>query len=237
MKILAIADKESRYYWDFYEQGKLDGIDLIISCGDLDPNYLSFLTTFTPAPVLYVYGNHDKHYDKTPPDGCICIEDDIYVHEGVRILGLGGSVRYNMGPHQFTQKEMFERVRKLWFKLWRHKGFDILVAHSPAYGVGDGEDHAHQGFEAFIPLLEKYKPKYFMHGHVHMTYGRQFKRFNSYQDVLIINPFETYLFEYETEYDKEIAKAKEKANFRAKCRKRNCWGLPVKDKDMSNNVM
>ena len=52
MRILAIADEESAYLWDFFEKSKLEGIDLIISCGDLDPNYLSFLATFTSAPVL-----------------------------------------------------------------------------------------------------------------------------------------------------------------------------------------
>lgn len=99
MKILAIADEESKYLWDFFEKSKLEGIDLILSAGDLDPRYLSFLATFTHAPVLYVHGNHDKIYDKVPPDGCICIDDDIYVHNGVRILGLGGSMRYCYGPY------------------------------------------------------------------------------------------------------------------------------------------
>ena len=45
MKILAIADEESAYLWDYFEKSKLAGIDLIISCGDLDPRYLSFLAT------------------------------------------------------------------------------------------------------------------------------------------------------------------------------------------------
>lgn len=227
MKILAIADKESKFYWDFYEPGKLDGIDLIISCGDLEAHYLSFLATFTHAPVLYVCGNHDHHYEDTPPDGCICIENTIYVHEGVRILGLGGSMRYKLGPYQYTQKEMINRVRKCWFQIKKNKGFDILVTHSPAYGIGDGEDHAHEGFEAFVPLLDRYAPKYFLHGHVHMSYGRQFKRHNAYKDTLIINPYETYIFEYETEYEKEMNKAKEKATFRRRCPKRNIFGKIV----------
>ena len=59
MRILAIADEESKYLWDFFEKEKLAGIDLILSSGDLNPNYLSFLATFTTAPVLYVHGNHD----------------------------------------------------------------------------------------------------------------------------------------------------------------------------------
>ena len=102
MKILAIADEESAYLWDYFEKSKLAGIDLIISCGDLDPRYLSFLATFTSVPILYVHGNHDEKYRQIPPDGCICIDDKIYVHQGVRILGLGGSMRYRPGDRKST---------------------------------------------------------------------------------------------------------------------------------------
>lgn len=208
MRILALADKESKAYWDYYTPGKLNGIDLIISCGDLNPHYLSFLATFTHAPVLYIRGNHDDKYDEIPPDGCVCIEDSIYVFNGIRILGLGGSVRYKAGNNQFTQAEMNKRVRKLWFKLKKHKGFDIMVTHSPALGIGDGDDRPHKGFEAFVNLLNKYNPKYFLHGHVHTTYGRQYKRHKTYNDTLIINPYETYVFDFETEYDNEFEKIK-----------------------------
>ena len=113
MKILAVADEESASLWDYYEKGKLDGIDLIVSCGDLDPQYLSFLATVSSVPVLYVHGNHDCRYGQTSPEGCICIEDKIYVHEGIRILGLGGSMRYKEGAHQYTEWEMRRRAAML----------------------------------------------------------------------------------------------------------------------------
>ena len=102
MKILLLADEESKYYWDYFEKSKLEGIDLIISCGDLAPQFLSFMATFAKVPILYVHGNHDACYDETPPDGCICIDDDVYVHEGGRIAGLGGSMFYNFGMYHFT---------------------------------------------------------------------------------------------------------------------------------------
>ena len=149
MKILAIADEEARYLWDYFEKSKLKGVDLIISCGDLAPEYLSFLATFTSAPVLYVHGNHDDKYEKRPPEGCICIEDKIYVYNGVRILGLGGSMRYRDGKNQYTEWEMKKRVMKMFPKLVWHKGFDILVTHAPAHELNDGEDLPHQGFEIF----------------------------------------------------------------------------------------
>lgn len=198
MKILVLADEESKYLWDHYEKGKLDGIDLIISCGDLKPHYLSFLATFSKAPVLYVHGNHDGVYDTTPPDGCICIDDDIYEFEGVRILGLGGSMKYNDSPYQYTEKEMQKRVRKLKRKIRRKKGFDILVTHSPAYEFNDATDLPHTGFQIFRELLDTYKPKYFLHGHVHFNYNWKQKRICKYnEDTTVINGYERYLFDYE----------------------------------------
>ena len=200
MKILVLADEESKYLWDFYEKSKLEGIDLIISCGDLKASYLSFLATFSAAPVLYVHGNHDGKYEKKPPEGCICIDDDIYVHDGVRILGLGGCQQYNYGPHQYTEKEMARRVRKLWRKLWKHKGFDILVTHAPAYQFNDGEDLPHRGFQVFNQLIEKYKPRFFVHGHMHTSYDwrlnmRREMPYNEHTTVVLA--YERYLIEYE----------------------------------------
>ena len=199
MRILAIADEESSYYWDYFEKSKLEGIDLIISCGDLDPHYLSFLATFTSAPVLYIHGNHDVKYDIVNPDGCICIDDDIYVYKGIRILGLGGSMRYKPGSYQYTEWEMKRRIRKLWFKLLRRKGIDILVTHAPAYQLNDGRDLPHQGFRSFIKLMEKYKPRIFLHGHVHLSYGRGYKRYDKYQETHVINAYERCVFDYEDE--------------------------------------
>ena len=197
LKILAIADVESKYYWDFFEKSKLEGIDLIISCGDLAPQYLSFLATYAKVPVLYVHGNHDGCYDDTPPDGCECIDDRIYVYRGVRILGLGGSMCYNFSGYQFTESQMRRRVRKLFLKLKLKKGFDILVAHSPALGINDGEDLPHRGFACFTSLIIKKSPKLFLHGHVHMNYGRRFKREDTFMNTRVINAFERYVFEEE----------------------------------------
>lgn len=203
MRILAIGDVESKLFWDYYKKGMLDGIDLIISCGDLDPRYLSFLVTMASVPVLYVHGNHDTKYERIPPEGCTCIEDTVYVHDGVRILGLGGSMRYKPGDHQYTERQMRRRVRKLRYKLWRSGGFDILVTHAPAFQLNDGMDLPHQGFRVFLELMEKYKPKFFLHGHVHMTYGRKHIRYDKYRDTHVINVYERCIFDFEAENVKE----------------------------------
>lgn len=195
MKILAISDVECEALWNFYAPGKLDGYDLILSSGDLKAEYLSFLVTMAKCPVLYVHGNHDGGYAKRPPEGCDCIEDKLVVYNGVRILGLGGCRRYHPGPHQYTEQQMRRRIQKLRYTLWRTGGVDIVVTHAPAKGLGDDQDPAHWGFEALRELLDKYQPKYMLHGHVHLNYGQDITRQRCYGNTAIVNTTERYTFE------------------------------------------
>ena len=195
MKILFLADKESEGYWDYFKKENFPEVDVIVSCGDLKAEYLSFLTTMTSIPVLYVRGNHDDSYEQKPPEGCICIEDDIYEYEGVRFLGLGGCQRYKQGVNQYTDREMNGRIRRLWWKLLWKRGFDILVTHAPAYGFHDDTNLCHQGFTGFQRRIERYQPKYFVHSHVHMNYGRQFPREDMMGNTKVINAYDHYIVE------------------------------------------
>lgn len=104
MKILLLADQAEPTLWEHLDKRKLEGVELVLSCGDLPASYLSFLTCFTSAPILYIRGNHDDRYDKHPPEGCECIEDQVVTVGGLRILGLGGSMRYNRGINQYTER-------------------------------------------------------------------------------------------------------------------------------------
>lgn len=196
IKILFIADEPSPTLWDYFDPSKLEDIDLIISCGDLPPQYLSFLVTFFNGPLLYVHGNHDDCYLNTPPEGCICIEDRIYEFEGIRIAGLGGSMKYRGGHFQYTEKQMLFRTLKLQCRISRRGGLDILVSHAPAYGVNDGLDLPHRGFSCFHRLLNKYHPRYFVHGHMHFSYGPMQKRVSKQGDVTVINACKEYVLEY-----------------------------------------
>ena len=192
MRILTVSDEECPALWDYYVPGRLSGYDLIISCGDLKADYLSFLVTMARCPVLYVHGNHDTGYEKRPPLGCDCIDGKVVVYNGLRILGLGGCRRYHPGEHQYSEKEMRRRIRKLRFALWRTKGVDLVVTHAPIEGVGDGQDNAHKGFAAFRELLDKYHPQYLVHGHMHLTYGHDKTRQRQYGSTTVINATERY---------------------------------------------
>ncbi|SCW60746.1 Predicted phosphoesterase [Lachnospiraceae bacterium C10] len=196
MKILTLADEENKGLWDFYDKSKTEGVDLIISCGDLNSHYLQYLETMVNCPLLYVRGNHDRHYDQDPPQGCSPIDDRIYDYQGLRILGLGGSMRYKEGSDMYTEAEMRSRIKKLNRQVALRNGIDILVTHSPAKGYGDLEDLPHQGFECFNEFLEKWKPKYMLHGHVHKTYGAHFQRIYDHPSgTKIINCYDTFSLE------------------------------------------
>lgn len=204
MKILAVSDEECPALWEHCTSDKLKEYDLIVSCGDLKSEYLSFLVTMARCPLLYIHGNHDEHYDSRPPEGCDCIEDKLVTYNGLRILGLGGCRQYHPGKFQYTERQMKRRIRKLRWQIRRAGGVDLVLTHAPAQGLGDRDDPAHMGFEALRELLDQYHPAYLVHGHVHLRYSHQTPRTLTYQDTTIVNASERYVLDIpEMEYPPE----------------------------------
>jgi len=195
MKILAVGDKESPYLWDHFDRERFGDVNLVISTGDLKADYLDFLVTMINAPLLYVPGNHDGAYEIKRPEGSENIDGKLVTVNGLRILGFGGCQRYNNGSNQYTENEMKRKILLMKPKLWKNDGFDILVAHSPAFELGDGRDQCHTGFRSFITLIDRYSPKYFLHGHQHLSYGGQ-QRIIQYNNTTIINTEGYYLFDF-----------------------------------------
>lgn len=195
MKILLVSDIECPSIWDHFNPDKFKGIELIISCGDLRSEYLSFLVTMINAPLYYIHGNHDKRYEEKPPEGCDCIEDKLVEYKGIKIAGLGGCKGFNKQEFQYSDAEMSRRVRKLKPQLIWNKGLDILVAHAAGYGIGDDTDLCHEGFKSFNKLLDTYRPKFFVHGHIHLNYVRK-PRIVEYGVTKVINAYEYHILEY-----------------------------------------
>lgn len=202
-RILAVSDAVDRALYDNFnaERWKSAGIELIISCGDLPAEYLSYLVSRFDVPLFYVPGNHDEAYQTAPPEGAESIDGKLVRWNGLRILGLGGSPNYNGGAYQYEEWQI--KLQVLWLKprILLAGGLDLVVAHSPprfcplAYtkacpnpaGVGraslhpdqspkptcyDAPDRVHRGFPAFTELIRTYHPKVFLHGHRHLCYGQ-----------------------------------------------------------------
>ena len=195
MKILVVADVKSPYYFDCYTPGRLKDFDLILSCGDLSKEYLEFLVTMARCPLFYVPGNHDETFDLHPPEGCESIDGRFVEYRGVRILGLGGSYQYRPCKQQYTERQMAARIRRLRWTIRRHKGFDILLTHAPMRGVHDLDTPAHRGFECFGDLIDRWQPKWFLHGHVHLNYGMNLPRKTQRGETQIVNAYEYQVIE------------------------------------------
>lgn len=195
MRILAVSDVPSDKYYEYYKPDMLKKYDLILSCGDLRPEYLEFLVTMSGRPLVYVHGNHDDGYGREP-QGCVCSDGRVVKVNGLRIAGLGGSNWYRDGEYMYTEKQMRGRIRRMWPQIKKNRGFDILLTHAPARGLNDFDTIPHRGFECFNTLIDKYKPKYFIHGHIHRNYDFTIPQESKKGSTIVINAFEYCEIDY-----------------------------------------
>lgn len=198
MKILVVSDIESKFIWDHFDPDRFRDIQLIISCGDLSAKYLSFLVTMIPCPLLYVPGNHDKTYEQRPPEGCINIDGRVISYKGIRILGLGGCKSPRSVPHEYTDEQMWRKVKRLEPQIRRAKGIDLFVTHAPAIGLGDGDDIFHQGFKSFRYIDDIYKPTIHFYGHRHLVENpMDRKAIYLYNESVMVNAYGYKIIEYD----------------------------------------
>jgi len=185
-------------------------IDLLISCGDLPYYYLEFLLSALNTSLVYVRGNHDGGPQYTAdgrtlnrPQGGADLHGRVINHNGLLIAGLEGSMRYKpSAPLMYSEGQMAVQVAALTLKLLRitsyqGRNLDILVTHSPPFGIHDEPDLAHTGFKAFLPLIRFFKPRYHFHGHVHVYRNDTFRE-TTYKQTKIINVYPLGLFEIDS---------------------------------------
>jgi hypothetical protein len=128
------------------------------------------------------------------PNGCVDLEEEgVVTFRGVRFTGFGGCKSVFEKPLHYSETTMRKHIKKCNMRFRLHGGFDVLVTHAPAFGVNDGDDLPHRGFETFVELIQKYNPKYFVHGHVHMNYGRQYPREDMLGETKVINSYISYV--------------------------------------------
>ena len=185
--------------------------DLVVACGDLPFEYVEHVITVANAPLVFVPGNHDpdlrggrasgwppappQHRDADPPGprGGTNVDSRIVEECGLRVAGLGGSHRYREGPNQYTQREMRRRSRALVrrSRCGRPRGgsVDVFLTHAASAGVGDDDDLAHVGFDAFHHVYAALAPRVHLHGHVHPHEGAAVERSIGRTRVVNVIPY------------------------------------------------
>ena len=199
MKFLAISDHvEPMLYSSAIKH--FSDVDFIISCGDLPKYYLDFIISMLNKPLYYVKGNHYKNIEYTDYGGSrdgipggINLDNKMEHAKGISLLGFEGCRRYNSDGVQYTEAQMKAKVFRaapvLFFnKLSTGRHVDIIVTHAPPLDIHDREDNAHRGFNIFRSVIERYKPKYFLHGHSHMI-GANENRVTNVNGTIVVNTY------------------------------------------------
>lgn len=181
--MLTVSDEIVESLWTDHVGERVGDVDLILAAGDLPFDYLDFLASALDRPLVFVPGNHDADLSgytrrrglwlhsgfpaRYPgPEGAVNADGRVVAAAGLRIAGLGGSIRYNDGPNQWTERQQARRAARL-LRAAHRQTVDVLLTHSPPRKVGDREDPPHRGFECLHLVVERLKPAVLVHGHIH----------------------------------------------------------------------
>lgn len=206
MKILAISDKVVESIYSSHVRERFGDVDMVLSCGDLPYYYLEFIVSMLTVPCFFVHGNHDQPEHTasgqilTKPGGWINLDGRVVESKGVLVGGLEGSMRYKPhAPHQYTEQQMAFKVWRMMPSLLMNRVLygrylDILITHAPPCGIHDGEDVCHRGFEALLTFMERFRPRYLLHGHKHI-YKPQAAA-TRYRDTEVLNVYPVHVVEW-----------------------------------------
>lgn len=197
--VLAVSDHVEKLIDSSAIGKRFARVELALSCGDLPPSYLEYIVSALDIPLLGVRGNHDhtQAFNDVPSGslgpGTIDLHARSVYVEGLLIAGLEGSMDYNGGPVQYTEAGMRLQIARLVPQLLRNKlrhgrYLDILVTHAPPRGIHDQPDRCHTGFACFRTFLHHFRPRYHLHGHIHL-YDRLAPTRTRFEATTVINAY------------------------------------------------
>ena len=206
MKALAVTDKVVDAIYSPLICERFKDVDLALACGDLPYSYMEYIVSSLNLPSFFVHGNHDcDEYTSGGfilygPGGWVDLDRRTVRSKGLILGGLEGCMRYKAsGLHQYTEFQMVLRTwRMVPFLLLNRalygRYIDVLITHVPPKGIHDGTDLAHRGCKAFLSFMERFRPRYLLHGHTH-RYGRGEWQ-SQYLDTQVINIFPYRVLEF-----------------------------------------
>ncbi|MEP7287307.1 MAG: metallophosphoesterase [Chloroflexota bacterium] len=194
MKILAVSDNVLPQIEDQNNLRRTYGdAEMVISCGDMPMPYLDLIISTLNVPLYFVRGNHDHQYTEGQPGGDN-LDGHVKRFKGLTFAGLEGSPRYNDEAVQYSESQMFLKVlafapRLLLRRLRLGYGLDVMVTHAPPRDIHDLPDQTHRGFRSLRLLMNWYRPRYLIHGHVDVWDNRRPTRTRFMEtEVININP-------------------------------------------------
>jgi len=219
MKILCIADHIDPLIYSPGIRTRFKDVGLVLSAGDLPLNYYDFIVSTLNKPLLFVFGNHNlkglEHFRgcadalgwfssvrremEAPATGAVYINDRVRREKSVLVAGLGGSRWYNGGENQYTDLQVYLRLAALIPHLLVNRlrfgrYLDVLLTHAPPQGVHDGQDPCHRGFKALLWFMRAFKPRFLVHGHIHL-YSGDAERVTRYLATTVVNAYDHALIE------------------------------------------
>jgi hypothetical protein len=172
-RILAVADEPDPSLDNEATRRQLGTLDLIVGCGDLEPDYLAFLADAFCVPLRFVRGNHDLGQawtlgaDDERLLPAALPEARVVEESGLRLIGFHGAPVY--APHRLgvTDFAMWRRAVAAWLRSLARRPV-LVLSHAAPRGLNDAPDPAHRGFEAFRWLAEQLRPPLWLHGHTRL---------------------------------------------------------------------
>ena len=217
MKILCVADHIDPLVYSGAIRIRFADIAFVLSAGDLPLEYYDFIVSMLNKPLYFVFGNHNlsgmELYrrqeapelrpapPRAPPGGAVYVGSRVVRARGVLLAGVGGSRRYSNEANQFTELEMYLRLlrlvpRLLLNRILHGRWLDILLTHAAPYGVQDRPDPCHRGFKSFLWFIRTFRPRYLVHGHIHL-YSRNETRRTQVGSTLVVNAYDHEIIELE----------------------------------------
>lgn len=159
--------------------------DVLVHCGDFSSygdldeveDFAQFMGKQAFTHKLVIAGNHDWCFEderRAEAEALMRENGIIYLHDsGIELGGyyFWGSPIQPEFCHWAFNRPRGEVLEQHWLKIPKHT--DILITHTPAYGILDTcFDGQAAGCEALLAAIQRIKPKIHACGHIHEAYGQ-----------------------------------------------------------------
>lgn len=188
MKILHLSDTHGAHH----RLGNLPEADVVVHSGDFcmvgeEREALDFLNWFCDLPYrhkIFICGNHDSCLYDSTIEG---LDDNIHYlrNSSVQIDGLKF-----YGVPMFIEDCVSSRQARNYAQI--HDDTDVLITHSPAFGILDLDDGIdgeliHYGSEKILERVMTIRPRAHLFGHIHRQHGVAVQNGILYSNGAIMN--------------------------------------------------